>query len=31
LPTEFIKTKTVAQWRKALPDLQKRPCIFILG
>ena len=31
LPTEFIKTKTIAQWRKALPDLHKRPCIFILG
>lgn len=31
LPTEYIKTKTVAQWRKGLPDLQKRPCIFILG
>lgn len=31
LPTEFIRTKTVAQWRKGLPDLQKRPCIFILG
>ncbi len=31
LPTEFIKTKTIAQWRKSLPDLQKRPCIFILG
>jgi len=31
LPTEYIKTKTIAQWRKAVPDLQKRPCIFILG
>jgi 16S rRNA (cytidine1402-2'-O)-methyltransferase len=31
LPTEYIKTKTIAQWRKGLPDLQKRPCIFILG
>lgn len=31
LSTEYIKTKTIAQWRKGLPDLQKRPCIFILG
>lgn len=31
LQTEFIKTKTVAQWRKSLPNLHKRPCIFILG
>ena len=29
---EFIKTLTVAEWRRtALPDLQKRPAIFILG
>lgn len=29
---EFISTRTIAQWRKsALPDLQKRPAIFILG
>lgn len=31
LPTEYIKTKTIAQWRKQLPDLHKRPCIFVLG
>lgn len=31
LPTEFIQTKTVRQWRKSLPDLHKRPCIFVLG
>jgi 16S rRNA (cytidine1402-2'-O)-methyltransferase len=30
LPTEFIKTKTVAQWKKEKPDLHNRPCIFIL-
>ena len=29
---EFVKTLTVAEWRRtALPDLQKRPAIFILG
>jgi len=31
LPTEFIKTQTMAQWKKRLPDLSKRPCIFVLG
>lgn len=30
LPTEFIKTKTVAQWKKEKPDLHNRPCIFII-
>lgn len=31
LPTEFIQTKTIKQWRGKVPDLNKRPCIFILG
>lgn len=31
LNTEFIQTKTVAQWRKNIPNLHKRPCIYILG
>lgn len=30
LPTEYIKTKTVAQWKREKPDLHNRPCIFIL-
>lgn len=30
LETEFIRTKTVNDWKKQLPDLNKRPCIFIL-
>ena len=30
LSTEFIKTKTVKEWKTQLPDLNKRPCIFIL-
>ncbi|MFL9844789.1 SAM-dependent methyltransferase [Flavobacterium rhizosphaerae] len=30
LDTEFIKTKTVAQWKKEKPDLHNRPCIFII-
>lgn len=31
LPSEFIQTKTIKQWRKAIPNLNKRPCIFLLG
>ncbi|MFP5438210.1 MAG: SAM-dependent methyltransferase [Bacteroidia bacterium] len=30
LDTEFIKTKTVAQWKKDKPDLHNRPAIFIV-
>ncbi|MBD3723663.1 MAG: SAM-dependent methyltransferase [Flavobacteriaceae bacterium] len=30
LPTEFIKTKTVSEWKKNKVDLHKRPCIFII-
>ena len=30
LPTEFIKTRTVAEWKKNKVDLHKRPCIFIV-
>lgn len=30
LDTEFIKTKTIQNWKKNKPDLNKRPCIFIL-
>ena len=28
--TEFVQTKTVQQWKAALPDLHKRPVIFLL-
>lgn len=27
---EFIRTKTVSEWKKKLPELTKTPCIFIL-
>ncbi len=27
---EFIKTKTIADWKNALPDLHKRPAIFLM-
>ena len=31
-PEEFIKTLSVAQWRKCgVPDIAKRPTIFIIG
>ena len=30
LSTEFIKTKSVKDWKSQLPDLSKRPCIFII-
>ena len=28
---EFIKTKTVADWKKDKPDIHKRPAIFLLS
>ncbi|MFB0948072.1 MAG: 16S rRNA (cytidine1402-2'-O)-methyltransferase [Spirosomataceae bacterium] len=28
---EFIKTKTVAEWQLDLPDLHKKPTIFLIG
>ena len=30
-PEEFISTRSIAEWRKQLPDLHKLPTIFILG
>lgn len=27
---EYIKTKTIKQWAKTLPDMSKKPCIFLL-
>jgi len=30
LETEYIKTMTVAQWKKGVPDLNKRPAIFLI-
>jgi 16S rRNA (cytidine1402-2'-O)-methyltransferase len=30
LETEYIKTQTVAQWKKGVPDLNKRPAIFLI-
>lgn len=30
LETEFIQTKTIAQWKSKLPDINKRPAIFLI-
>lgn len=30
LTTEYIKTKTIEDWKKTTIDIQKRPCIFII-
>jgi 16S rRNA (cytidine1402-2'-O)-methyltransferase len=30
LPTEFIKTFRVSEWKKIKVDLNNRPCIFII-
>ncbi|MND58726.1 Ribosomal RNA small subunit methyltransferase I [compost metagenome] len=30
LDTEFLKTKTIAQWKADKPDLHKRPAVFVL-
>lgn len=31
LETEYIKTKTLNEWKKAVPELHKETCIFIVG
>jgi len=31
LSSEFIKTQAISSWKKQVPDLNKRPCVFILG
>ena len=30
LTTEFIKTKSIIDWKKQLPDINKKPAIFLL-
>lgn len=27
---EYIKTKSIGEWKKQIPDLSKRPCLFVL-
>lgn len=31
LPTEWIKTMTIKNWKVLAPDIHKRPAIFVLG
>jgi 16S rRNA (cytidine1402-2'-O)-methyltransferase len=31
LPTQFVKTMKVKEWKKLMPDLHKHYCIFIMG
>lgn len=31
LDSEFIKTQTMEKWKRNIPELHKRPCIFILS
>jgi len=28
---EFLKTKTVREWKKSVPDLHKKPTIFLIS
>lgn len=30
-PDEYIKTRTISEWKKDKPDLHKKPAIFIIG
>jgi 16S rRNA (cytidine1402-2'-O)-methyltransferase len=31
LPTEYISTKKISDWKKQVPELHKRYCIFLMG
>lgn len=30
LPTEFIKTKSIGEWKKQIPEIAKRPTLFLI-
>lgn len=30
LPSEWIKVKTIAEWKKNIPDINKRPAVFLI-
>lgn len=30
LPSQYIKTKTIQEWKKSTPELHKRPVVFLL-
>lgn len=29
-PDEFIRTRTAAEWKRAVPQIGKRPCVFLM-
>lgn len=31
LATQFIRTQSIGEWRASLPDLNRRPAVFLLG
>lgn len=31
MESEYIKTDSIGNWKKNIPDINRRPCIFILG
>jgi len=30
-PQEYIQTRTITEWKKGMPDLHKRPAVFLIG
>jgi 16S rRNA (cytidine1402-2'-O)-methyltransferase len=30
MESEFVVTKTIAEWKRAVPDINKRPAIFLI-
>lgn len=30
-PEEYIKTRSISEWKKEKPDLHKKPAIFLIG
>ena len=30
LPSQFIRTRTVGEWRRSRPEIGKRPCVFVV-
>jgi len=31
LESEFVRTRTIADWKSNMPDLNKRPAVFVMG
>lgn len=31
LDTQFIKTKSISEWKKSVPVIGKRPCVFVIS